>query len=62
MKKTIKPVEIDNECLVTYLKKYAPLACALLLFLLSAGFIFVKLISLKRYNERWADYDECGAL
>jgi hypothetical protein len=62
MKKNIKSVETDNDCLVSYLKKYAPLACALLLFLLSAGFIFVKLISLKRYNERWADYDECGAL
>jgi hypothetical protein len=57
-----KVISTDNDCLIGYLKKYAPLACALLVFLLSAGFIFCKLISMKRYNERWAEYDECGAL
>jgi hypothetical protein len=57
--KNIKSIK-DNDCLWTYLKKYTPLACALLLFLLSAGFIFLRLIDMKRYNERWADYDECG--
>ncbi|MDR0974955.1 MAG: hypothetical protein LBL80_04605 [Ruminococcus sp.] len=58
----MKEIKKYDNSLLVYLKKYAPLACALLVFLLSAGFIFCKLISLKRYNERWADYDECGAL
>jgi hypothetical protein len=55
-----KNLTADNMSFFSYLKKYSPLACALLVFLLSAGFIFLKLISVKRYNERWADYNECG--
>jgi hypothetical protein len=48
----------DN--LFVYIKKYLPLAAALLVFLMSAGFIFIKLIGAKRYSDRWSDYDECG--
>jgi hypothetical protein len=48
----------DN--IFVYTKKYLPLAAALLLFLMSAGFIFIKLIGAKRDSDRWSDYDECG--
>ncbi len=45
---------------IDYLKTAVPVSAALVLFLVSAGFIVYKLIIGYRYNERWKDYDECG--
>jgi len=45
---------------INYLKTAVPISAALVLFLLSAGFIAYKFITAYRYNERWKDYDECG--
>jgi hypothetical protein len=58
-KAVIKTVPSDDNIFV-FIKKYLPLAAALLVFLMSAGFIFIKLIAAKRDNDRWGDYDECG--
>jgi hypothetical protein len=58
-KKTVKNIPGDDNLFV-YIKKYLPLAAALLVFLMSAGFIFIRLIDNKRYSDRWSDYDECG--
>ena len=45
---------------IKYLKASIPIAAALVIFLLSAGFIAYKFILAYRHNERWKDYDECG--
>ncbi len=45
---------------LNYLKTAIPVSAALVLFLVSAGFIVYRLIISYRYNERWKDYDECG--
>lgn len=45
---------------VEYIKNAVPIAAALVLFLVSAGFIAYKFIMAYRHNERWKDYDECG--
>ena len=37
-----------------------PVIGALMLFLISAGYIAYRMISNYNYNERWKDYDECG--
>ncbi|MGN1090531.1 MAG: hypothetical protein ACI4Q6_09040 [Huintestinicola sp.] len=37
-----------------------PIIGALMLFLISAGYIAYRMISNYNYNERWKDYDECG--
>ena len=36
------------------------LKAAMVIFLVSAGFIAYKLMIAYRHNERWKDYDECG--
>ena len=43
-----------------FLRTAVPVSAALVLFLVSAGFIVYKLITAYRHNERWKDYDECG--
>ena len=43
-----------------FLGTAVPVSAALVLFLVSAGFIVYKLITAYRHNERWQDYDECG--
>ncbi|MCX4256104.1 MAG: hypothetical protein OSJ54_04150 [Oscillospiraceae bacterium] len=43
-----------------FLGTAVPVSAALVLFLVSAGFIVYKLITAYRHNERWKDYDECG--
>jgi hypothetical protein len=58
-KKIIRNTPGDDNLFV-YIKKYLPLAAALLVFLMSAGFIFIRLIDNKHYSDRWSDYDECG--
>ena len=45
---------------IRYLKASVPIAAAMVIFLLSAGFIAYKFILAYRHNERWKDYDECG--
>lgn len=45
---------------INYFRTAVPISAALVLFLVSAGFIAYKLITAYRYNERWKDYDECG--
>ncbi len=49
-----------REDTINYLKAAVPISAALVLFLVSAGFIAYKLIIAYRHNERWKDYDECG--
>lgn len=49
-----------RESTIAYVKTAVPVAAALVLFLVSAGFIAYKMISNRLYNERWKDYDECG--
>lgn len=50
----------DRTDSITYIKAAVPIAAALVVFLLSAGFIAYKFILAYRHNERWKDYDECG--
>ncbi|MDR0992818.1 MAG: hypothetical protein LBL87_08020 [Ruminococcus sp.] len=50
----------SDENIFVFIRKYLPLAAALLVFLMSTGFIFIKIIGARRDNERWSDYDECG--
>lgn len=50
----------DREDTLNYLRAAVPISAALVLFLVSAGFIAYKLITVYRHNERWKDYDECG--
>ncbi|MCH5193272.1 MAG: hypothetical protein J1F11_04870 [Oscillospiraceae bacterium] len=45
---------------INYLRASIPIAAAMVIFLLSAGFIVYKFILAYRHNERWKDYDECG--
>ena len=45
---------------INYLKASAPIAAAMVIFLMSAGFIVYKFVLAYRHNERWKDYDECG--
>lgn len=42
------------------LRTILPVASALFVFLLSAGYIAYRMINNYNYNERWKDYDECG--
>ena len=49
-----------REDTINYLRTALPISAALVLFLVSAGFIAYKLIIAYRHNERWKDYDECG--
>jgi hypothetical protein len=55
----VKAIPGDDNIFV-FIKKYLPLAAAMLLFLMSTGFIFIKIISARRDIDRWSDYDECG--
>ncbi len=50
----------ENKSLMAFFKTALPVAAALVLFLLSAGFIGYRIINTRQYNERWKDYDECG--
>lgn len=45
---------------IDYIRAAVPISAALVLFLVSAGFIVYKLLIAYRHNERWKDYDECG--
>lgn len=45
---------------VEYIRTALPIAAALVIFLVSAGFIAYKFVMAYRHNERWKDYDECG--
>ena len=45
---------------IKYLRASLPIAAAMVIFLMSAGFIAYKFILAYRHNERWKDYDECG--
>ena len=49
-----------REDTINYLRTALPISAALVLFLVSAGFIVYKLVTAYRHNERWKDYDECG--
>ena len=49
-----------REDTINYLRTALPVSAALVIFLVSAGFIVYKLITAYRHNERWKDYDECG--
>lgn len=49
-----------REDTINYFKTALPISAALVIFLVSAGFIAYKLITAYRHNERWKDYDECG--
>lgn len=44
----------------TAFRTILPVASALFVFLLSAGYIAYRMINNYNYNERWKDYDECG--
>ena len=50
----------SREDTLNYFRTALPVSAALVLFLVSAGFIAYKLIIAYRHNERWKDYDECG--
>lgn len=50
----------SREDTINYLRTAIPVSAALVLFLVSAGFIVYKLVTAYRHNERWKDYDECG--
>lgn len=43
-----------------YMRTAVPVAVALSIIFVVAGFIVYKTISAYNYNERWKDYDECG--
>lgn len=45
---------------VEYMKTAVPVAAALALIFVSAGFILWQAISAYNHHERWKDYDECG--
>jgi hypothetical protein len=45
---------------IDYMHIAVPVAAALAVIFVAAGFIVYKSISLYKYNERWKDYDECG--
>ena len=40
--------------------KVAPVVGALVLAMLSAGFIVCRTLSNRSHHEKWKDYDECG--
>ncbi|MBP1546117.1 MAG: hypothetical protein J6A37_05915 [Oscillospiraceae bacterium] len=44
----------------TMIRTAVPVAAALFVFLVSAVYIALRMISNHNYNERWKDYDECG--
>ena len=48
------------ESVIDYIRSVLPIAAALVVFLVSAGFILHRFHSARLYNERWGDYDECG--
>ena len=50
----------DREDTINYLRTAIPVSAALVIFLVSAGFIVYKLITAYRHDQRWKDYDECG--
>lgn len=50
----------SREDTINYLRTALPISAALVIFLVSAGFIVYKLVTAYRHNERWKDYDECG--
>ena len=52
-------IESRNDT-IKYLRASLPIAAAMVIFLMSAGFIAYKFILAYRHNERWKDYDECG--
>lgn len=37
-----------------------PVIGAMMLFLMSAGYIAYRMMSSYNYNKRWKEYDECG--
>jgi hypothetical protein len=43
-----------------FIKSVIPVAAALVVFLVSAGFIIYKIYNAKIYYERWKDYADCG--
>jgi hypothetical protein len=58
--KSIQKEMPGDDNIFVFIKKYLPLAAALMVFLMSTGFIFIKIISARRDSDRWSDYDECG--
>jgi hypothetical protein len=62
----MKMQEIEPEAeplsMFGYIMKFLPIALSLVVCLMSAGYIFIRIINAKRHNERWADYDECGII
>lgn len=60
MKRVKNIPEPKEETAIDFLRAAVPIASALVIFLVSAGFILYKFLSARRYNERWKDYDECG--
>lgn len=52
-------IESRNDT-IKYLRASLPIAAAMVIFLMSAGFIAYKFVLAYRHNERWKDYDECG--
>ena len=50
----------EKEDTLNFFRTAIPISAALVLFLVSAGFIAYKLITAHRHHERWKYYDECG--
>ncbi|MCL2055130.1 MAG: hypothetical protein FWG90_11955 [Oscillospiraceae bacterium] len=49
-----------RDTLLEYIRTAAPIAAALVIFLVSASFILHRINSARIYNERWKDYEDCG--
>lgn len=58
--KNTKTIADERKETLEYIKAAVPISAALVLFLVSAGFIAYKFVLAYRHNERWKDYDECG--
>lgn len=56
----MKKLSDERQETIAYIKTAVPISAALVLFLVSAGFIAYKFVMAYRHNERWKDYDECG--
>ncbi len=50
----------EGKTFMEFMHAALPVAIALVVFLVSAGFIIFKIVNDRNYNERWKDYDECG--
>ncbi len=54
---SLERVEYDP---VRMIRAGLPVIAAMMLFLMSAGYIAYRMMSSYNYNKRWKDYDECG--